>query len=68
MAYIKRVKKVVNMAVDNQWLDSSPFSKFVCTSKKTARTELEAEELALLEEKHFAIFLLEKNTDEPGSP
>lgn len=63
MAYIKRVKKVVNMAVDNQWLGSSPFSRFVCTSKKTARTELEAEELTLLEEKHFEIERLEEVKD-----
>jgi hypothetical protein len=34
MAYIKRVKRVMNMAIDNQWLSVNPFRKFVCTSKK----------------------------------
>lgn len=63
MAYIKRIKRVVNMAVDNGWLAISPISKYVCTSKKTARTELEAEELNALEEKHFEIERLEEVKD-----
>lgn len=63
MAYIKRVKRVLNMAVDNGWLVSSPISKYVCTSKKTARTELEADELLALEEKHFAVGRLEEVKD-----
>jgi site-specific recombinase XerD len=63
MAYIKRIKRVVNMAVDNGWLTSSPIRKYVCTSKKTARTELEAEELAALEEKHFEVERLEEVKD-----
>ncbi|PJJ83295.1 site-specific integrase [Mucilaginibacter auburnensis] len=63
MAYIKRIKRVVNMAVDNGWLAASPIRKYVCTSKKTARTELEAEELAALEEKHFEVERLEEVKD-----
>lgn len=63
MAYIKRVKRVMNMAVDNQWLSMNPFRKFVCTSKKTSRVELEAEELAILEEKHFEAERLEEVKD-----
>jgi len=63
MAYIKRIKRVVNMAVDNGWLLASPIRKYVCTSKKTARTELETEELAALEEKHFEVERLEEVKD-----
>jgi len=37
MSYIKRVKRIVNIAVDNKWLAASPFKEFVCTSKKTTR-------------------------------
>src|ERR1700744_3061413 len=53
MSYIKRVKRIVNIAVDNKWLAVSPFKEFVCTSKKTIRTELEEQELKALREKRF---------------
>jgi site-specific recombinase XerD len=63
MSYIKRVKRIVNIAVDNKFLGVSPFKEFVCTSKRTTRTELEEEELKALTEKKFTISRLEEVRD-----
>jgi site-specific recombinase XerD len=63
MSYIKRVKRIVNIAVDNKFLGASPFKEFVCTSKRTTRTELEEEELKALTEKKFTISRLEEVRD-----
>jgi len=63
MSYIKRVKRIVNIAVDNKWLAASPFKEFVCTSKKTTRTELEEQELKALREKRFTVSRLTEVRD-----
>jgi site-specific recombinase XerD len=63
MSYIKRVKRIVNIAVDNKWLAASPFKEFVCTSKKTTRTELEEQELKALREKRFTVSRLAEVRD-----
>jgi len=63
MSYIKRVKRIVNIAVDNKWIAVNPFKKFVCTTKKTSRTELEEGELHILQEKKFAVSRLEEVKD-----
>ena len=63
MSYIKRVKRVINIAVDNKYLPASPFKEFVCTSKRTVRTELEEQELKALKEKRFNVTRLEEVRD-----
>ena len=47
--YIKNLKKVVNMALKNDWLNKDPFINFSATIKPVKRDYLTLEELALLE-------------------
>lgn len=63
MSYIKRVKRIVVLSVNNRWLSHNPFAAFVCTTKKVERTELEEEELQVLENKKFKIPRLEEVKD-----
>jgi site-specific recombinase XerD len=63
MSYIKRVKRVINIAVDNKYIPASPFKEFVCTSKRTVRTELEEQELKALKEQRFTVTRLEEVRD-----
>jgi site-specific recombinase XerD len=63
MSYIKRVKRVINIAVENKYIPASPFKEFVCTSKRTVRTELEEQELKALKEKRFNVTRLEEVRD-----
>jgi site-specific recombinase XerD len=55
MKYIKNLKKVVKIAVENEWLDRDPFTRFKCTYKDPNRGYLSAEKLEDLENKTFAI-------------
>ena len=63
MKHIKRMKKVVNMALANEWLLRDPFMKYKCTYKPVNRGYLTAAELLLLEEKEFKIPRLQKALD-----
>jgi site-specific recombinase XerD len=63
MSYIKRVKRIVKISAQNRWISFNPFEAFVCTTQKVSRTELEHEELLILEEKVFAIKRLEEVRD-----
>jgi site-specific recombinase XerD len=63
MSYIKRVKRIVRIAYQNKWIDHNPFEGFVCTTKKTLRTELEADELNSIEEKNFTTQRLNEIAD-----
>ena len=63
MSYIKRVKRIVTISVNNRWIDYNPFAAFVCTTKKVERTELEEEEIHLLEKKTLSIARLEEVKD-----
>lgn len=63
MSYIKRVKRIITISVNNRWLSHNPFAGFVCTTKKVERIELEDTEIALLESKHFKIPRLEEVKD-----
>jgi integrase/recombinase XerD len=53
MKHIERLRKVVNLAIKNEWLDRDPFQKFQPTFLKTNRQFLNAEELAVIEQKEF---------------
>ena len=63
MSYIKRVKRIVKIAAQNRWISYNPFEAFVCTTQKVERTELEDEELLILEGKTFPIKRLEEVKD-----
>lgn len=53
--YIKNFKKVINLALANEWMDKDPFLKYKVTLKETKREFLMQEELTKLEEKEIDI-------------
>ncbi len=53
MKHIERLRKVINLAIKNEWLDRDPFQKFQPTFLKTHRHFLTSNELASIEEKVF---------------
>ncbi len=63
MKYIKRLKKVVNFAIANEWLSRDPFMRFSCTYKEVKKEFLSIEELAVIEQKEFTIKRLEQVRD-----
>ncbi|PKR80697.1 hypothetical protein CW751_07970 [Brumimicrobium salinarum] len=63
MKYIRNLKKVMNMAVTNDWLAKNPFASFKCSNKKVHREILTEDELQLLTEKEFTIQRLEEVRD-----
>ncbi len=63
MKYIRNLKKVMNMAVMNDWITKNPFSSFKCSTKKVIREILTEKELQVLSEKEFTIERLEEVRD-----
>lgn len=63
MKYIKNVKKIVNVAVKNQWLDKNPFLTFKCTTKEVVKEFLIQAEIETLREKKFPAKRLEEVRD-----
>jgi site-specific recombinase XerD len=63
MGYIKRVKRIMTIAVNNRWIFSNPFMAFKCTTRKIARHELTEGELLRLASKKFKIKRLEEVRD-----
>ncbi len=63
MKYIRNLKKVLNMAVMNDWITKNPFSGFKCSTKKVKREILTEKELQALTEKEFTIQRLEEVRD-----
>lgn len=63
MKYIRDLKKVMNMAVTNEWLVKNPFANFKCSYKKVTREILTERELQTLAEKEFTITRLEEVRD-----
>ena len=63
MKYIRNLKKVMNMAVMNDWLVKNPFNNFKCSTKKVTREILTEKELQVLSEKEFSIQRLEEVRD-----
>ncbi len=55
MKDIKNLKKIVNLAVQNDWLDKNPFTNFKCTYKRVEREVLTNEEILAIENKDFRI-------------
>jgi site-specific recombinase XerD len=63
MKYIRNLKKVVNMAVTNNWLPKNPFVNFKCSFKKVTRDILSKEELNQLANKELAFERLREVRD-----
>ncbi len=63
MKHIERLRKVVNMAIKNDWLERDPFQKFKPTFIRNDRQFLSAEELAAIEQKEFKIARLQQTKD-----
>jgi site-specific recombinase XerD len=55
MKHIERLRKVINMAIRNEWLERDPFMKFKPSFTKTSRQFLTKDELFEIEKKEFRI-------------
>jgi site-specific recombinase XerD len=58
MKYIKNLKTVTKIAIENEWLDRDPFMRFKCTYKDPNREPLTQEELDTMMAKEFSIYRL----------
>ncbi|MEK6480144.1 site-specific integrase [Catalinimonas sp. 4WD22] len=63
MKHIERLKKMVNLAVKEEWLDKDPFIKFKLKFEKKERGFLSQAELLRIANKHFNIERLEQTRD-----
>jgi site-specific recombinase XerD len=63
MKYIKNLKKVVCLAIANEWLDKHPFINYKCNIKEVERDYLTQEELDRLTNTVLQDELLEKTRD-----
>ena len=61
--HIERIRKVVNLAVANNWIDKDPFLSYKAKKEKTNVTFLTAEELGRIEQKDFLSPRLERVRD-----
>ena len=61
--YIRNVRKVVNIALANDWLQKDPFVKFKASLQEVERDILMQEELKSIEEKCFSINRLDEVRD-----
>ena len=61
--YIKNVKRILNVALKNEWLDKDPFVNFINTVKPVERDYLTTDELSTLENKQIAIQRLDNVRD-----
>lgn len=55
MKHIERLKKVINMAVMNEWIERNPFDKYSAHYVKKDRGYLTDFELQAIEEKEFSV-------------
>lgn len=53
MKRIKHLKKIVSIALDNNWLEKDPFSNFKCSYRDPKREALTSEELNMISTKEF---------------
>ena len=63
MKHIERLRKMVNLAIRNEWLSKDPFAKFAPSFTKSTREFLTAAELTSIEEKGFSIIRLKHVRD-----
>ncbi len=63
MKYVRNMKKIMNMAVSNEWISKNPFGQFKCSSNKVVREILTDLEIKELSEKEFDIIRLDEVRD-----
>ena len=63
MKHTERLRKMINLAIRNEWLLRDPFAKFKPSFIKTSREFLTAEELIKIENKEFSIQRLQQVKD-----
>jgi site-specific recombinase XerD len=63
MKHIERLRKMVNLAIRNEWLEKDPFQKFRLKFEKKDRGYLTQEELKRIEDKDFKIERLNQTRD-----
>jgi integrase len=55
LKHIQRLRKVIRIALHNDWLEKDPFAKFQARKEKTSRGYLTQEELEAIEAKEFPV-------------
>ncbi|MGB3850391.1 MAG: site-specific integrase [Tunicatimonas sp.] len=63
MKHIERLRKMVNLAIKNEWLDRDPFQKFKAKFIKKDRGYLTQAELQRIEERDFRLDRLNQTRD-----
>lgn len=63
MKHIERLRKIVNMALKNEWIERDPFMKFKPYFIRSTREFLTAEELAAIEARDYSIVRLQHAKD-----
>ena len=63
MKHIERLRKMVNLAIKNEWLDKDPFHKFKLKFEKKDRGYLTQDELKRIEERDFRLDRLNQTRD-----
>ena len=63
LKYIRNFRKIINIAVANDWLDKDPFLKYKSKLEETERTYLTAEELQAIETQEITIERLDAVRD-----
>ncbi len=63
MKHIERLKKIINVAIRNEWLDKDPFQKYRLSFNRTNRQFLNNDELATIEAKTYSIARLQQVKD-----
>jgi site-specific recombinase XerD len=61
--HMKSLKRVINFAIEREWLDRNPFIKFKCKFDDSKRSYLSKQDLTKLEEKVFSIPRLQEVKD-----
>lgn len=60
---IQYLKKIINLAIKNEWINKNPFSSFKCSFRKVERDVLTMQELERIEQKIFKIQRLDQVKD-----
>ena len=63
MKHIERLRKIIHLAIKNEWLEKDPFQKFSPHFIKTSRGFLTMEELKTIEAKEFSMPRLQQVKD-----
>lgn len=63
LKYIRNFRKIINLAVKNEWMDRDPFMKYQVKLKETKRGFLDKEELERLESKELVVERLDQVRD-----